>query len=73
MLIKTLLTLFFFGVAAALAYYVYPSHPVLVWGLLGLCWACFRLSLRAKKLFGTTPPEQTAVPASSDSATTSTT
>jgi len=38
--------------AAGLGLYVYPHRPVLVWLLLGLCWACYRLRLRALALFG---------------------
>ncbi len=51
MLKKALFALFFLGISLGLAFYVYPTHPVLVWVLLGLCWACFRLGLRAQKLF----------------------
>ncbi|MES2460758.1 MAG: hypothetical protein V4671_09245 [Armatimonadota bacterium] len=51
MLKKALLALVFLGISVGLAFYVYPTHPVLVWVLLGLCWACFRLGLRAQKLF----------------------
>lgn len=32
--------------------YVYPSNPWIVWGLLFLCWVCYRLHLRAQALFG---------------------
>jgi hypothetical protein len=38
-----------------LGLYVYPTRPVLVWALLGLCWGCYRLSLRAQALFGRRP------------------
>jgi hypothetical protein len=51
MLKKLTLVFFFLGMSLILAVYVYPTHPVLVWVLLGLCWACFRLGLRAQKLF----------------------
>jgi hypothetical protein len=39
-------------VAAGIGFYVFPTHAYLVWGLLFLCWACFRLKLRADSLFG---------------------
>ena len=38
--------------AVSLGLYVYPARPILVWALLGLCWGCYRLSLRAQALFG---------------------
>lgn len=43
--------MFFLTVSVLLAYFVYPTHPALVWTLLGLCWVCFRLGLRAQKMF----------------------
>lgn len=46
------------AVAAGLGLYVYPDRPALVWFLLALCWACYRLRMRAVALFGkadTTP------------------
>lgn len=32
--------------------YLYTIQAALVWGLLFLCWACYRLRLRAIALFG---------------------
>jgi uncharacterized membrane protein len=32
--------------------YLYTIQAALVWGLLFLCWACYRLRLRAVALFG---------------------
>ena len=40
------------AVAAGLGLYVYPDRPALVWFLLALCWACYRLRMRAVALFG---------------------
>ena len=51
MLVKALITALLLGVSVAVAYYVYPTHPALVWFLLGLCWVCYRLGLRAQFLF----------------------
>jgi len=39
-------------VAVGLGVYVYPVSPTLVWCLLFLCWACYRLRMRAVALFG---------------------
>lgn len=51
--LKTVLGTLFFAVAAVgLGLYVFPERPYLAWGLLFLCWACFRLRLRAVRLFG---------------------
>ena len=41
--------------AAGMGLYVYPTRPTLVWALLGLCWGCYRLTLRAQALFGKHP------------------
>ena len=49
---KILVTAAFLLITLLLVVYVYPTHPVVVWSLLGLCWACYRLSLRAQNLFG---------------------
>lgn len=46
--------------AAAFGFYVYPAKPTLVWALLGLLWACYRLRLRALALFG--EPETLPLP-----------
>jgi hypothetical protein len=52
-MLKKVLFIVFCGVAALLyALYIYPTHPYLVFGLLFLCWGCYRLMLRAEKLFG---------------------
>jgi hypothetical protein len=37
--------------AIGLGIYVYPVSPTLVWCLLFLCWACYRLRMRAVALF----------------------
>ena len=37
---------------AAVCGYVYHINAYAVWGLLALCWICYRLKLRAKTLFG---------------------
>lgn len=39
-------------VAAGIGLYVYHTHAYVVWGLLFLCWAVFRLKMRADSLFG---------------------
>jgi hypothetical protein len=41
--------------AVGLGIYVYPAQPTLVWCLLFLCWACYRLRMRALALFGAKP------------------
>jgi hypothetical protein len=51
MLQKALFALLFLGVSVGLAYYVYPTHPVVIWSLLAVCWICFRLGLRAQRMF----------------------
>lgn len=38
--------------AAGMGLYVYPTRPALVWGLLLLCWCCYRLSRHAQARFG---------------------
>jgi hypothetical protein len=43
-------------VAVGLGVYVYPVSPTLVWCLLFLCWACYRLRMRAVALFGSKGP-----------------
>ena len=51
-LMKNLAFAAFFVVAAiGLGLYVFPTNQYIAWGLLFLCWLCFRLSLRAKALF----------------------
>lgn len=53
MFLRNLLFLCFCAVvAAAIGLYVYHTHAYLVWGLLFLCWACYRLKMRADTLFG---------------------
>ena len=42
----------FAAAAVGLGLYVYPTRPGLVWALLLVCWACYRLSLRARARFG---------------------
>jgi len=55
--LKTLLgTLFFLTAAVGLGLYVFPQRPYLAWCLLFLCWACYRLRLRALRLFGRPAP-----------------
>ena len=55
----------FFAVAAVVAcgmgLVVYPAYPALVWALLFVCWACYRLKMRAVAQFAHAP----ARPASS--------
>ena len=46
--------------AAGLGLYVYPTQPELVWSLLFVCWACYRLRLLALARFGPAPARQTA-------------
>jgi hypothetical protein len=41
--------------AIGFGHYVYPERPVLVWSLLFVCWACYRLRMRAVALFGSKP------------------
>lgn len=48
-------------IATGIGLYVYQSHPYLVWGLLFLCWLCFRLKLRADTLFRQRSSESVAV------------
>jgi hypothetical protein len=56
-LVKNIIgTVFLALVALALGLYVFPAQPWLAWGLLFLCWACFRLSLRAQRIFGPRRP-----------------
>ncbi len=49
---KALALLILGAVVVALLVYVYPHHPYIAWALLGFSWACFRLTLRAKAMFG---------------------
>jgi hypothetical protein len=37
--------------AVGLGLYVYPDKPYVVWTMLFLCWACYRLRMRAEALF----------------------
>ena len=46
--------------AVGLGIYVYPVSPTLVWCLLFLCWACYRLRMRAVALFGARPNKNDA-------------
>ena len=39
-------------IAGGFGMYVYPARPTVVWTLLFVCWACYRLHLRAVCLFG---------------------
>lgn len=48
-------------VVAGVGFYVYHSHAYLVWGLLFLCWVCYRLKLRADNLFAGRSAERVAV------------
>lgn len=51
--LKTVLAaLFPVAATVGLGLYVFPERPSLAWGLLFLCWACYRLRLRALRLFG---------------------
>lgn len=38
------------ALCAGMVAYVYPQTPLAIWGLLLLCWACYRLHLRAAAL-----------------------
>lgn len=51
MLCKMIWIVFLLFTAVGVGLYVYPGHPVLVWGMLALFWGCYRLSLRARMLF----------------------
>lgn len=77
MFLRNLLFLCFCAaVAAGIGLYVYHTHTYLVWGLLFLCWLCFRLKMRADNLFGgrsmqhaaVLPAEQNGVETRSDDA-----
>lgn len=48
-------------VSVGIGLYVYDTHPYLVWGLLFLCWLCFRLKMRADSLFRKRSVEPIAV------------
>lgn len=66
MLVKALTTLGLLSISLVVAYYVYPTHPALVWVLLAICWACYLLGLRAQFLFknrdqGVGPAEPTGI------------
>lgn len=39
--------------------YVYHINPVVVWTLLFVCWACYRLKMRADTLFSKQQPVET--------------
>ncbi len=55
--LKTVLgALFFVAAAVGLGLFVFPERPYLAWGLLFFCWACYRLRLRALRLFGRPAP-----------------
>lgn len=60
MIFRNVLVLVFCAVAAIGIGSIYQSHAYLVWGLLFLCWACYRIKLRAESLFG----NRSAVPVS---------
>ncbi len=62
MLRKLLLVVFCAVTATGIGFYVYQTHAYLVWGLLFLCWACYRLTLRANHLFGTQNGVRVSVP-----------
>jgi hypothetical protein len=52
-MLKNALFIFFCIIVAVLyAVFIYPVYPTLVWGLLLLCLGCYRLMLRAEKMFG---------------------
>lgn len=55
MLKKAFVGLVLLGLALVLAYYVYPTHPVVVWSMLGVTYLCYRLGLRAQRLFKDMP------------------
>jgi|GEM_PF-2692486 hypothetical protein len=43
----------FFAIAAVgLGLYVFPEQPWIGWALLFFCWGCYRLKMRADRLFG---------------------
>ncbi len=52
---SVLLAAVWLTVAAGLGLYVYPDQPALIWFLLALCWACYRLRMRAVAMFGKSP------------------
>ena len=53
------------GIAAlGLGLFVYPVYPALVWTLLFLCWACYRLRMRAVAQFSSLAAGRSAAPAS---------
>jgi hypothetical protein len=57
LVLRKVLTIAFWLIAASpialgIGIYVYPANPWIAWGLLFLCWVCYRLHLRAQALFG---------------------
>ena len=44
--------------------YVYPAQAAVVWGLLFLCWICYRLKLRARNIFEEPARQVVTVPIS---------
>lgn len=47
----SVLTIIAVAIAVGIGY-LYTIQAALVWGLLFLCWACYRLRMRALALFG---------------------
>ena len=67
MLTKGLLAATLVLLTVLLVVYVYPSHPYAVWALLGICWASYRLGLRARSFFGPKASKAQAIAPSWDS------
>ena len=44
-------TVFLIAAATGLGLYVFPERPWIGWALLFFCWACYRLKMRAERLF----------------------
>ena len=51
-------------IACGLGLMVYPAYPALVWVLLFVCWACYRLKMRAAAQFAHLRPSN--LPADED-------
>ena len=48
-------TLLLIAAAVGLGLYVFPERPWIGWALLFFCWACYRLKMRADRLFRPRP------------------
>lgn len=55
MLKKAFVGLILIGLSFSLAYYVYPTHPAVVWSMLAVSYLCYRLGIRAQRLFKDQP------------------